>query len=77
VLLHGLTVTLPLRLMHSSVFNACVIGRSIHHGPMRDKPLQRQAYLAEAFRKVMEAVGRGNYTLTDIDRVFLKRYGSR
>jgi hypothetical protein len=65
------------RAIHASVLNCAVLRRSIHHGPLRDRPLQRQTYLAEAFRKAMEAVLRGDYALSDIDRAFPERYGSR
>ena len=36
------------RRIHSSIFNCGLLRRDIHHGPMRDRRLQREAYLDEA-----------------------------
>ena len=62
--------------MQFSVLNGAIIRQSIQPGPVRDKHLQRQACLAEAFRRLLEAVGRRDDALTDIDRAFLGRYSS-
>src|SRR2546423_950550 len=58
------------RRIHSSIFNCGLLRRDIHHGPMRDLPAQREAYLDYAIMHVATAIGLGAYMLTDLDREF-------
>lgn len=62
------------RRIHSSVLNCAIIRRDIHHGPMRDRPAQREAYLDAAIDKVFSAAAGGDYELRDEDRAFLQLY---
>jgi hypothetical protein len=55
----------------SSVFNVAPLIREIHQGPLRDNRYMRHMFLGLAEQRVMNAVGAGQYTLTDIDRGFL------
>lgn len=61
-----------LRKVHSSVLNACPLIRAIHSGPMRDTPDFRSCLLKRVRQEVMQAIGQGRYTLTEIDEEFLK-----
>lgn len=62
------------RRLHSSIFNCALLRRDIHHGPMRDKKNQREAYLDETISRVMEAIATKRYELREEDRAFLARY---
>lgn len=59
------------RSIFSSIFNLAWLRRDIHEGPLRDAYDQRQVYLRVAKQHGMNAVGRGDYELTEIDHAFL------
>lgn len=55
----------------SSVLNTVPPTREIHAGPLRDNLYVRHLFLGLAEQRVMNAVGAGQYELTEIDRGFL------
>lgn len=69
--LFGIRTDDPRRELLSSVLNGIPLIREIHSGPLRDNRYMRHMFLGLAEQRVMNAVGAGQYTLTDIDRGFL------
>lgn len=58
----------------SSPFNAFPLGEPVHmYAPVNDPDLKR-FFRNRAYAKVMEAVGRGAYEITENDREFLSRH---
>jgi len=67
----GIRLDSTLREVLSSVFNLAVIEHSFHAGGLRDHVFARALLLDVASRKVMLAVVKGEYTVTELDRDFL------
>ena len=49
-------------------FAAVPLSHDVHAGPQRDAPEMRQLFLRLAAKRVWEAIGRGEYELTDAIR---------
>ncbi len=61
----------PDRCIFSSIYNFAPLQRDVHKGPLRDHPLVRLVLLDRAAEYVREAIRRGHYEETDLDREFL------
>lgn len=60
------------RFIFSSVLNACPISREPHDTcPLLNARGFRQALFDHAFKHVSYAIGRGNYTMSETDQLFL------
>ena len=61
----------PRRYLLSSILNFAPLQRDVHKGPRRDHPYMRALLLEAAAKKVQEAIVKGYYALTVLDRDFL------